>query len=154
MLFPHVEARVTKKKDKAPDEYALMRVARYREMLAGWMTTQIEPDKQAMGLSGLAIGLLVAFRQEINTGAEFVLWIVAGLCFFSALMAGMRVMYLNARYLEKELADDSETDKTKALIGLSRMTAMIYGFFLIGATFTAILAVSTSPYLDNSGGCK
>ena len=87
--------------DTAPDEYALKRVARYQEMMAGWMTTQIEPDKQAMGLSGLAIGLLVAFRNEIDSGAAFVLWIVAGLCFFSALLAGMRIMYLNARHLGK-----------------------------------------------------
>jgi len=140
-------------KERTTDEHALKRVARYQEMMAAWMTTQIEPDKQAMGLSGLAIGLLVAFRNELDTGAAFVLWIVAGLCFFSALLAGMRIMYLNAHYLGKELSDDSEADKTSALMGLSRMTTMIYSFFLLGAAFTAILAVSTSPYLENLGGC-
>ena len=62
-------------------------------------------------------------------------------------------MYLNVHYLGKELSDDSEADKTSALMGLSRMTTMIYSFFLLGAAFTAILAVSTSPYLENLGGC-
>jgi len=49
------------------DEAASKRVAFYQELVSGWVTTQIEADKQAMTLSGLAIGLLMVLHRSINT---------------------------------------------------------------------------------------
>ena len=135
------------------DESKLKRVAFYQEMVSGWITTQIEADKQAMGLSGLAIGLLMTLRQTVENSGAFVLWILAGISFFTAILFGMRVLYLNAAYVEKVVSEENDLVEAQVVQQLSRMTNLIYTFFIIGAILTAVLAVSTTPYLQHCRGC-
>ena len=141
--------------DKATaNDTILKQVAFYQEMVSGWITTQIEDDKQAMGLSGLAIGVLMTFRKDIETSGAFVLWILAGLFFFAAILLGMRVLYLNAAYVEEVVSEDNDLVEAQVVQQLSRMTNLIYTFFVIGAALIAVLAISTTPYLQHCGGCK
>jgi len=140
--------------EQTTDENALKRVAFYQEMVSGWVNTVIESDKQAIGLSGLAIGLLMTFRSSIDTGARFVLWSLASVSFFAAVIVGMRVLYLNALYVEQVLSGENEARETQVLNHLSRMTTLIYSLFIIGAFLTALLAASTSPFLTNCGVCR
>ena len=135
------------------DKSKLKRVAFYQEMVSGWITTQIEADKQAMGLSGLAIGLLMTLRQTVENSGAFVLWILAGISFFTAILFGMRVLYLNAAYVEKVVSEENDLVEAQVVQQLSRMTNLIYTFFIIGAILTAVLAVSTTPYLQHCRGC-
>ena len=138
--------------EQTPDENALKRVAFYQEMVSGWVNTVIESDKQAIGLSGLAIGLLMTLRSSVDTGAGFVLWSLAGMSFFAAIIVGMRVLYLNALYVEQVLSGENE-EETQVL-NHHRGTTLIYSLFIIGAFLTALLAASTSPFLRNCGVCQ
>ena len=133
------------------DEFKLKKVAFYQEMVSAWITTTIEADKQAMGLSGLAIGLLMTFRGAIATSGDFVLWSLSGLSFFTAILVGMRVLYLNAKYVEEVVGGENELVEAQVVNQLSKMTNLIYTFFIVGAALTAVLAVSSTPYLQLCG---
>ncbi len=133
------------------DEAASKRVAFYQELVSGWVTTQIEADKQAMTLSGLAIGLLMVLHRSINTSHGFVLWSLAGVAFFMAIISGIRVFYVNARYVEHVIGGDDDIQEAQVLNQLSRLTHLIYGSFLTGAFLTAILAVISTPFIQKVG---
>ena len=136
------------------DELTQKRVAFYQEMVSGWFSTQVEADKQAMGLSGLAIGLLMTFTHSVSTRGEFVLWSLAGISFLTAILFGMRVLHLNARYLEEVVGGENELVEAQVVNQLSKMTNLIYTFFIIGAVLTAVLAASSTTYLQTCGACQ
>ncbi|MGC6498287.1 MAG: hypothetical protein ACON4I_10320 [Candidatus Puniceispirillaceae bacterium] len=104
-----------------------------------------------MGLSGLAIGLLMTFRHEISTSGEFVICSLAGISFFIAILFGMRVLYLNARYVEEVVGGENELVEAQVVNKLSKMTNLIYTFFVIEALLTAVLAASSTTYFQTCG---
>jgi hypothetical protein len=138
--------------DSAPengDEDNQKRIAFYQEMVSGWVTTQIEADKQAMGLSGLAVGLLVTLGGSVFDRLSCIIWFIAGLAFFGSIATGLRVLYLNARYIEQVLAENNPSEEERVLKRVTRYTLWVYGLFFLGAAFTAILAVISTPVIQN-----
>jgi len=71
--------------------------------------------------------------------------------FFMAIISGIRVFYVNARYVEHVIGGDDDIQEAQVLNQLSRLTHLIYGSFLTGAFLTAILAVISTPFIQKVG---
>lgn len=137
--------------NSAPDEDALKRVAFYQEMISGWLTTQFEAGRQAVGLSGLAIGLLMTFRGQIDALESLVLWGLAAVFFLVSVLVGMKVFYLNAQYIEELVGGNSMEKEKKIITRIATTTRCIYGLFIVGAFFTGALAATHTPYFRTLG---
>jgi Na+-transporting methylmalonyl-CoA/oxaloacetate decarboxylase gamma subunit len=113
------------------EDYEAKEKAFYSAMISAWLNTRLERDKQLLGLSVTAIGLLVTLLRTVGV-SSFSQVILYGFALFAFLITLVSVIYIlgeNSTHIEKML-ESSETE-SRALIyldkaaGFSFVTGMI-----------------------------
>jgi nucleoid-associated protein YejK len=64
------------------EDYEAKQKAFYSAMIAAWLNTRLERDKQLLGLSVTAIGLLVTLLRTVGVSSllQIILWLFSFLC--------------------------------------------------------------------------
>ncbi|MBD2621279.1 hypothetical protein H6G48_06155 [Microcystis flos-aquae FACHB-1344] len=87
------------------EDYEAKEKAFYSAMIAAWLTTRLERDKQLLGLSVTAIGLLVTLLRTVGVSIPLQI-ILFGLALFAFLITVVLVIYIlgeNSTHIEKIL---------------------------------------------------
>ena len=71
-----------------------------------------EKDKQLLGLSSLAIGLLATFINQTMTCLSFVLWFLSGIFFIITIISTLKIFEENKKYT-MSLYNNSDCKKLK-----------------------------------------
>lgn len=123
------------------EEYEAKERAFYSAMLGAWLSTKLERDKQLLGLSVTAIGLLVTLLRTVGA-SSFSQTILFGIALFAFLITVISTVYIldkNATHIEKMLSN-SEVEST-ALIVLDK----VGGFsFVIGMVLIVIIGMHSA----------
>jgi uncharacterized membrane protein len=123
--------------------YKARKVAYYGACVEAWITTNMERDKQILGLSSLALGGLIAFQQTLNDTTSFLLWLGASLIFISAIILALFILSLNAKYIEKLIKENVTPDDEKRM---SLADGVLTVLFILGIVLTFSLAVKESGF--------
>ncbi len=87
------------------EDYKAKEKAFYSAMISAWLTTRLERDKQLLGLSVTAIGLLVTLLRTVGVSIPLQI-ILFGLALFAFLITVVLVIYIlgeNSTHIEKIL---------------------------------------------------
>jgi hypothetical protein len=115
------------------EDYKAKEKAFYSAMISAWLNTKLERDKQLLGLSVTAIGLLVTLLRTVGI-SSFSQAILYGFALFSFLITVISVIYIlgeNSTHIEKIL-ESSETE-SRALMYLDKAAefSFVAGMILI-----------------------
>ena len=133
-------------------EYLYKKIAFYQTVLGAWVQTKMETDKQLLTLSGLAIGLLMLFRDDLDSKLQLVLWLSAGGLFVSTLIMILFIFLNNSTHIEDVIAENQEHDEEKKLEfkikvaimdkRLTRQTICAFFMFILAVVLTSALAIA------------
>jgi uncharacterized membrane protein YiaA len=105
----------------------------YSALISAWINTRVERDKQLLGLSATAIGLLVTLLRTVGVLNLLQLWFygVALFTFLVSIFSIMCILSKNAEHIEN-LLDHSEAE-SKTLISLDKIAliSFVTGMILI-----------------------
>jgi hypothetical protein len=115
------------------EEYEANNKAFYSAMISAWLNTRLERDKQLLGLSVTAIGLLVTLLKTFGV-SDLVQLVPFGFAFFAFLTTVISVLCIlgeNAAHIEKTL--DGSSAESKVLILLDKIAGISFvtGIILI-----------------------
>ncbi len=138
-------------------EYLHKKIAFYQTVLGAWVQTKMEADKQLLTLSGLAIGLLMLFRKELESILQLVLWLSAGGLFVGTIITILAIFWNNSTHIEHVIAENQEQDvekktefKIKAEImdkKLDRQTMCAFFMFVLAVILTFALAIARADIM-------
>jgi len=100
------------------EDYEANKKAFYSAMIGAWLNTRLERDKQLLGLSVTAIGLLVTLLRTV--GASNLLQIIFfGLALFAFLITVVSVIYIlgeNSKHIEEIIESSEAESKTEEIL--------------------------------------
>ena len=123
-------------------------VSFYEVLFAAWLDNRMEKDKQILTLSGLAIGLLMTFRSEIDDFCSFFILVLASSSFTGSMIVVLGIFKKNSDFIMQliqksnkgELADKEEKEMVNNERSLQSQTFLAFWLFIIGVVFTFILS--------------
>lgn len=126
-------------KKRNADELSQKNVAYYQEMLAAFIDSRNEIDKQLITISVAALGFLWSFSDKVIAGcfSKFLLATAVGL-FLSTVILLLFVFSHNSRYIEKQLRSESAEAANIARV-LARNDLAARWCFGIALTISVIL---------------
>ena len=92
------------------EEYEAKDKAFYSAMLSAWLNTKLERDKQLLGLSVTAIGLLVTLLRTVGASSfsQVILFGLALFAFLITVISAIHILDKNATHIEEMLSDSEE----------------------------------------------
>ena len=124
---------------RAKDELSQKHVAFYQTMLSAFIETRNEFDKQLLTLSVAALGFLLSSSDKlISNSLSLFMLALSSLLYLATIIGLLRILTLNAKYIEKELRSDAEAagEVTKTLDQNDKLVRWAFG---IALTLTVIL---------------
>lgn len=128
---------------RAKDELSQKNVAYYQTMLGAFIESRNEFDKQLLTISVAALGFLLSSSTKLITNSfSLVLFVLSALLFLGTIVGLLRILTLNARYIEKELKSDAEaaSEVTKTLEQNDKLVRCSFGVAL-GLTVVLFLMI-------------
>lgn len=115
----------------------------YSATLNAWYTTKLERDKNILGLSAAAIGLLVTLVTTVGVYSIYTasIYVLAVLSFLVSIICILSVFNRNADHLEKLIK--YEEDKSEILNFLDKLST---GSFILGVIFTLLVGLFSGMY--------
>lgn len=115
---------------RAKDELSQKNVAFYQAMLGAFIESRNEFDKQLLTISVAALGFLLSSSEKLisNSFSLFIL-VLSALLYLATIIGLLRILTLNARYIEKELKSDAEAagEVTKTLDQNDKLVRWSFG---------------------------
>ncbi|MBW4513990.1 MAG: hypothetical protein KME11_02040 [Timaviella obliquedivisa GSE-PSE-MK23-08B] len=114
----------------------------YSAMLSAWLNTRLELDKQLLGLSVTAIGLLVTLLRTLGV-SNFSQIVLFGFALFAYLTTVISVIYIlheNSEHIEK-LLNSSEAEESQFLAVLDTVAGIS---FVIGMMLTVTIGIHSA----------
>jgi hypothetical protein len=123
------------------EDYEAKEKAFYGAMITAWLNTKLERDKQLLGLSVTAVGLLVTLLRTVGVSdiEELVLFSLAMIAFLVTIISVIYILGENAEHIEKML-DSSESENRK-LMCLDKIAGIS---FVTGMVIIVIIGMETS----------
>ncbi|WP_071188582.1 hypothetical protein [Trichormus sp. NMC-1] len=123
------------------EEYEAKDRAFYSAMISAWLNTRIERDKQLLGLSSTAIGLLVTLLRTVGVSNlwQMALFGFALLFFLITVIAVICILDRNASHIEKMLVESETQDK-----GLEFLDKIAEISFIFGMILVVIIGISSA----------
>jgi hypothetical protein len=123
------------------EDYEAKEKAFYTAMIGAWLNTRLERDKQLLGLSVTAIGLLVTLLKTIGVSnlSQIILY---GFALFAFLITVVSVIYIlgeNSTHIEKIL-ESSET-QSMTLMYLDKVAGIS---FVVGMVLIVIIGMHSA----------
>ena len=127
-------------------EYYKNRAILYDTLCKGLFQSRIEMSKQLLGLSVLAIGLLVGILGDPASLIKSWIWLGACFSFLACIMTVLIVFYINGQYIEGKIGKHHE--EKEGLVNKINKNEKFLDFlkpispftFALGAVLTTILA--------------
>jgi hypothetical protein len=142
------------------EDYEAKQKVFYGAMITAWLNTKLERDKQLLGLSVTAVGLLVTLLRTVGVSdiGEIILFSLAMLAFLVTIISVIYILDANAEYIEEMLASseiyildknaepinekvDSSESENKKLTYLDRIAGIS---FVVGMVIIVIIGMETS----------
>lgn len=122
----------------------------YTAMVNAWLNTKLELDKQLLGLSVTAIGLLVTLLRTLGVSSSQQLYLFAGtlFSFLVTIISVFLILGMNAKHIEKTLSNNNHQDE-KSLTFLDKIALVS---FCSGMVLVVIIGISSSVIQSNSQG--
>lgn len=122
----------------------------YTAMVNAWLNTKLELDKQLLGLSVTAIGLLVTLLRTLGISSYQQLYLFSGTLFFFlvTVISVFLILGINARHIEKTL-NDKKLQDDKYLAFLDRVAPIS---FCSGMVLVVIIGISSAVFQSNVQG--
>ena len=108
-----------------------------------------EKDKQLLGLSSLAIGLLATFINQTMTCLSFVLWFLSGIFFIITIISTLKIFEENKKYT-MSLYNNSDCKEIEGKLGI--LDFCEYWSFIIGTILLFILSIILNWNIKCIGG--
>ncbi len=127
------------------EDYKAKEKAFYSAMISAWLTTRLERDKQLLGLSVTAIGLLVTLLRTVGVSSPLQI-ILFGLALFAFLITVVLVIYIlgeNSTHIEKILGG-SEIESRK-LMCLDKTAGIS---FVVGMVLIVIIGMDSAGFFQ------
>jgi hypothetical protein len=123
------------------EDYEAKEKVFYGAMISAWLNTKLERDKQLLGLSVTAVGLLVTLLRTVGVSdiEELILFSLAMLAFLVTIISVIYILGENAEHIEK-MIDKSESE-SKKLIRLDKVAGIS---FVTGMVIIVIIGMNTS----------
>ncbi|BAZ52355.1 hypothetical protein NIES4103_50150 [Nostoc sp. NIES-4103] len=123
------------------EEYEAKDRAFYSAMISAWLNTKIERDKQLLGLSSTAIGLLVTLLRTFgaSNSLQKFLFAFALLSFLITVIAVVCILDRNAVHIQEVLNKSKTQDK--CLMVLDKVAAFS---FIIGMILVIIIGLNSA----------
>jgi hypothetical protein len=98
--------------DLDAEEYKARDRIFYTAMVNAWLNTKLELDKQLLGLSVTAIGLLVTLLRTMGTSSSQQLYLFAGtlFSFLVTVISVFLILGINAQHIEKTVSNNKLQD--------------------------------------------
>lgn len=144
-----IELDVETMKSLDKEEFEAKDKAFYSAMVGAWLNTKLERDKQLLGLSVTAIGLLVTLLRTVGV-SSFSQTILFGFALFSFLITVISAIYIldkNATHIEEMLRESEE--ESIALMILDKVVGIS---FVIGMVLIVMIGIHSALInLDEKG---
>jgi hypothetical protein len=127
------------------EDYEAKEKAFYSAMIGAWLNTRLERDKQLLGLSVTAIGLLVTLLRTVGVSSLLQI-ILFGLALFAFLITVVLVIYIlgeNSTHIEKILGG-SEIESRK-LMCLDKTAGIS---FVVGMVLIVIIGMDSAGFFQ------
>jgi hypothetical protein len=127
------------------EDYEAKEKAFYSAMIGAWLNTRLERDKQLLGLSVTAIGLLVTLLRTVGVSSPLQI-ILFGLALFAFLITVVLVIYIlgeNSTHIEKIL-EGSEIESGK-LMCLDKTAGIS---FVVGMVLIVIIGMDSAGFFQ------
>lgn len=108
-----------------------------------------EKDKQLLGLSSLAIGLLATFINETTTCLSFSLWLLSGIFFIITIISTLKIFEENKKYT-MSLYNNSDCKEIEGKLGI--LDFCEYWSFIIGTILLFTLSIILNCNIKCIGG--
>jgi len=88
------------------------RVAYYKVLLSAWVDNRMEFDRRIMTLSSVAVGFLVANRDDIDHCCLLIIWVAANILFITSVALSLAIFHFNSNYIEEFGLSEPEGDSS------------------------------------------
>lgn len=115
------------------EDYEAKEKAFYSAMISAWFNTKLERDKQLLGLSVTAIGLLVTLLRTVGV-TNFLQIIFFGFALFAFLITVISVIWIldkNSTHIERVLSGSETESKILMLLDKIAGISFVMGMVLI-----------------------
>ena len=115
------------------EEYEAKDRAFYSAMISAWLNTKIERDKQLLGLSSTAKGLLVTLLRTtgVSNYIQISLFSFALFFFLITVIAVVCILDRNAKYIQEMLKQNKAQDKILIILDYVAIISFILGIILV-----------------------
>jgi uncharacterized membrane protein YiaA len=123
------------------EDYEAKDKAFYGAMISAWLNTRLERDKQLLGLSVTAIGLLVTLLRTVGVSnlTQRTLFVFALIAFLVTVISVISILGENAAHIEKMLSG-SETESNS----LTRLDKVAGISFVVGMVLIFIIGIDSA----------
>ncbi|MBP0021870.1 MAG: hypothetical protein J7647_30475 [Cyanobacteria bacterium SBLK] len=123
------------------DDYEAKEKVFYSAMISAWLNTKMERDKQLLGLSATAIGLLVTLLRttNVNNVSQIIIFGLAMFFFLMTVIAVLGILDQNSKHIEKTLDNRDVNHKT-----LKYLDKIAECSFIIGMALIVIIGIQTA----------
>jgi Ca2+/Na+ antiporter len=137
--------------DPDSEEYKAKDRAFYSAMVGAWLNTKLERDKQLLGLSVSAVGLLVTLLRTVGVYnfRQIYFFGCALLCFLITIISVLIILDKNAQHIEEVLQGVKKQDENKLLSLLDNISAFA---FVTGMVLVVIIGIDSAIIKYNSQG--
>ena len=129
------------------EDYKAKEKAFYSAMISAWLTTRLERDKQLLGLSVTAIGLLVTLLRTVGVSSPLQI-ILFGLALFAFLITVVLVIYIlgeNSTHIEKILEVEGSEIESRKLMCLDKTAGIS---FVVGMVLIVIIGMDSAGFFQ------
>jgi hypothetical protein len=115
------------------EDYEAKEKAFYNAMISAWLNTRLERDKQLLGLSVTAIGLLVTLLRTVGVSncLQVVFFCLALSAFLITVISVIYILGENSTHIEKVLENSETESKTLTRLDKAAGISFILGMVLI-----------------------
>ena len=128
------------------EDYEAKEKAFYSAMIGAWLNTRLERDKQLLGLSVTAIGLLVTLLRTVGVSSllQIILFVLALFAFLITVVSVIYILDENSTHIKKILLEGSEIESRKLMC--LDTTAGIS--FVVGMVLIVIIGMDSAGFFQ------
>jgi hypothetical protein len=122
------------------EDYKDRKKVLYSVMVSAWVNTRFERDRQLLGLSATAVGLLVTLLRTLGVQDQLQLLVfsLALFSFLATIASVLMILHENSEHIENVL----EHTETESNI-LAFLDKIAWGSFVLGMLLTAVIGIES-----------